>query len=316
MTKYVLGIDGGGTKTQAVLMDKTAKILGTGEAGPSNYQSIGEEQAKNSIIDAIIRAIADANLTMKTIDIAGIGLGLAGAGRAEDIALVKTWLPEIMINTANIQWSLSEGNILVCNDSLIALVGGIGEPVGMVVIAGTGSQIFGQNQQGLTKRVGGWGYLLGDEGSGYDIAIQGLKAVFRAYDGRDANTSLTSAFLNHLNLVNVEGLIKLIYRSGWRVTDIAALAKIVDQEAMQADLIANQIIQGAIAELILGVKVVYQDLFTFEPPIELVTMGGVWQSQANFRNKFIDQLKINHPAIQVIWPRYSPAYGAGLLVLD
>ncbi|MGL5510950.1 MAG: BadF/BadG/BcrA/BcrD ATPase family protein, partial [Microcoleaceae cyanobacterium] len=102
MTKYVLGIDGGGTKTQAVLMDKTAKILGTGEAGPSNYQSIGEEQAKNSIIDAIIRAIADANLTMKTIDIAGIGLGLAGAGRAEDIALVKTWLPEIMINTANI----------------------------------------------------------------------------------------------------------------------------------------------------------------------------------------------------------------------
>lgn len=314
MTKYVLGIDGGGTKTQAVLMDATAQILGTGEAGPSNYQSVGEEQAKNSIIDAIINAIADANLL--GIDIHGIGLGLAGAGRPADIALIKTWLPEIMINTANIQWSLSESNILVCNDSLIALVGGIGEPIGIVVIAGTGSQIFGQNQQGVTKRVGGWGYLLGDEGSGYDIAMQGLKSVFRAYDGRGVNTSLTVAFLSHLNLVNVEGLIKLIYRSGWSVTDIAALAKIVDQEAMQGDLIANQIIQRAIAELVLGVKVVYQDLFATEQPIELVTMGGVWQSQANFRNKFIDQLQINYPAIQVIWPRYSPAYGAGLLVLD
>lgn len=314
MTRYVLGIDGGGTKTQAVLMDANAEILGTGEAGPSNYRSVGEQQAKNSIIDAIIGAIADANLS--GIDIYGIGLGLAGAGRPEDIALIKTWLPEIMINTANIQWSLSAENILVCNDSLIALVGGVGQPVGMVVIAGTGSQIFGQNQQGVTKRVGGWGYLLGDEGSGYDLAIQGLKAVFRAYDGRGENTSLTSAFLNYLNLVNVEGLIKLIYRSGWQVTDIAALAKIVDQEATQGDLIANQIIQGAIAELVLGVKVIYQDLFASQQTIELVTMGGVWQSQANFRNQFIDQLKITNPAIQVIWPRYSPAYGAGLLVLD
>jgi N-acetylglucosamine kinase-like BadF-type ATPase len=314
MTRYVLGIDGGGTKTQAVLMNANAEILGTGEAGPSNYQSIGEQQAKNSIIDAIIGAIADANLS--GINIHGISLGLAGAGRPEDIALIKTWLPEIMINTANIQWSLSAENILVCNDSLIALVGGVGQPVGMVVIAGTGSQIFGQNQQGVTKRVGGWGYLLGDEGSGYDLAIQGLKAVFRAYDGRGENTSLTSAFLNYLNLVNVEGLIKLIYRSGWRVTDIAALAKIVDQEATQGDLIANQIIQGAIAELVLGVKVIYQDLFASQQTIELVTMGGVWQSQANFRNQFIDQLKITNPAIQVIWPRYSPAYGAGLLVLD
>ncbi|MGE5659030.1 MAG: N-acetylglucosamine kinase [Actinomycetota bacterium] len=312
---YVLGIDGGGTKTICLLMDQSSQILSRGEAGPSNYQTIGLEAAGHSIQSAIAAAVSP--LAGVELSITAIGLGLAGVGRPEDVEAVRNLVQQLQLNRElPIKWSLQPDTIVISSDSIIALVGGTGRAEGIVVIAGTGSQIFGQNRQGKTKRVGGWGYLLGDEGSGYQIAIQGLQAVMRSYDGRLEPTTLTQAFQTGLNLKNTEELIPLIYRRGWGVKDIAALAPIVEQAAAEGDRIAQQIMTDAVAELVLAVKVTISALFHPDESLEIVTMGGVWQGATNFRGQFTEAMAAIAPLATVIWPKYEPAYGAGLLALN
>ncbi|MGB3514401.1 MAG: BadF/BadG/BcrA/BcrD ATPase family protein [Microcoleaceae cyanobacterium] len=308
----ILGIDGGGTKTKAILMDENYQILGSGKSGASNYQSIGIEAAKNSIQIAITEAVTKSESHKP---ISAICLGLAGVGRPEDVQVVQTFLGEIINNTPSIKWALQPNTIVICSDSAIALVGGIGHSVGIVVMAGTGSQIFGQNSHGLTKRVGGWGHLLGDEGSGYNIAIRGLQAALKAYDGREFPTSLIVDFQIYLGLKSIESLIEVVYRRGWGVKEIAALAPIVSQAANKGDKVANGIISDAVEELSIATKVAISTLFQPHETVEVVTIGSVWNSQANFRGKFEIAIKAIAPAAQLIWPRHQPVYGAGILAL-
>jgi N-acetylglucosamine kinase len=110
--------------------------------------------------------------------------GLAGVDRPADIQIGQSFVEQLRLSDSGpIRWALQPSNVVICNDALIALVGGLGQARGIVAIAGTGSIIFGRNSQGCTKRVGGWGNILGDEGSAYSIAVQGMQAALRAYDG-------------------------------------------------------------------------------------------------------------------------------------
>ena len=219
---YVLGIDGGGSKTVCVLMNEKREFLGRGEAGSANYQSVGIEAAKFSIESAINQAI----IKQDSIKIDAICLGLAGVGRYKDIEVVKNIVKEIPV-TRNIK----QQNIIISHDALIALVGGIGNDVGIVVAAGTGSIVFGRNHRGETKRVGGWGYILGDEGGAYQIAVAGMRAALKAYDGKEISTSLVTDFKSHFGLTNIEELIEIVYRKGLSVKEIAGLAPVVDNAA-------------------------------------------------------------------------------------
>ncbi|NEO55228.1 MAG: ATPase [Okeania sp. SIO3B5] len=307
----VLGIDGGGTKTEVVLMDENYQVIGSAKSGPSNYQSVGIEVAKKSIKTAINQAITNSN---SHHEISGICLGLAGVGRPEDVRVVENFLQEIIANLP-IKWDLQPNTIIICSDSPIALVGGIGHSVGIVTMAGTGSQIFGQNSQGLTKRVGGWGYLLGDEGSGYNIAIRGLQAALKSYDGRELPTTLITDFQAYLGLTNIESLIEVIYRRGWGPTQIAALAPIVSAAADKGDKVAKKIINDAVEELSIATKIVISTLFQPHETFEVVTIGSVWKSMINFRSQFEDSIIAVAPAAKIIWPRNQPAYGAGILAL-
>ncbi len=314
---HVLGIDGGGSKTVCVLMNEEGQVLGRGQGGPSNYQTIGIEAAKIAISSAIQEAIYHANLTSENIPIQSLSLGLAGVGRPEDIEVVKTIIKEIKTDSKlSIDWQVTDHQIIINSDSAIALVGGLGHSVGIVVIAGTGSHIFGKNRQGITKRVGGWGYILGDEGSGYDIAVRGLQAALRSYDGRMKSTQLISIFKEHLNLNSIEELIELVYRRGWKVKDLAALAPLVDQVAASGDIIAQQVIKNAVDELALATEVAIISLFDPKEPFEIVTTGGVWQGMANFRAQFEAKILAIAPQANIISPRHEPAYGAGLLGLE
>jgi len=307
----VLGIDGGGTKTEAILMDENYQILGSGKSGPSNYQSVGIEVTKNSIQTAITQTVTNSNSYQP---ISGICLGLAGVGRPEDFSVVKKILEEL-VTDMSIKWELKPNTTIICSDSNIALVGGIGDTVGVVVIAGTGSLIFGQNSQGLTKRVGGWGYLLGDEGGGYNIAIQGLQAALKSYDGRESPTTLITDFQTYLDLKNIEGLIEVVYRRGWGTRDIAKLAPIVFAAADKEDKVAKKIIQGAVEELSKATKIVISTLFQPHEIFEVVTIGSVWRGMKNFRGWFENSITAIAPTAQVIWPRHQPVYGAALLAL-
>ncbi|MBN3944874.1 N-acetylglucosamine kinase [Nostoc sp. NMS9] len=312
---YVLGIDGGGSKTVCVLMDDSRQVLGRGEAGPSNYQSIGIEATLQSIQSAIYKAVEAATIT-NTVNIEAICLGLAGVGRATDIEVVKGLVKELQNNKLPINWALQPANIIICNDALIALVGGIGQSVGIVVAAGTGSIVFGQNHQGDTKRVGGWGYILGDEGSAYKIAIAGMKAALKSYDGREMSTSLLEDFKQHLDLESIEYLIEVVYRREWGVKQIAALAPIVDFAAASDDVVASSIIDDAVKDLVKATSTVIDAIFSADSVLEVVTTGSVWRGRCKIHERFATSLVKKFPEVKVIFPRYEPAYGAGLLALQ
>ncbi|MBW4595946.1 MAG: N-acetylglucosamine kinase [Brasilonema angustatum HA4187-MV1] len=314
---YVLGIDGGGTKTVCLLIDDKGKVLGRGEAGASNYQSIGTEATLQSIKSAIYTAVVEAQKLTDNIKIEAICIGLAGVGRPEDIEVVKGIVQELQNSSLlPITWELSASNIIICHDALIALVGGVGYPVGIVVAAGTGSIVFGRNHNGQTKRVGGWGYLLGDEGSAYQIAVGGMQAALKAYDGREMSTSLVEAFKQSLELATIEDLIEVIYRRGWGVKEIAALAPIVDWSAACKDEVAQRIIDDAAKELIKATSTVIDAIFSHDERFEVVTTGSVWQGKSRIREKFSASLLTMFPSAKVIFPRHEPAYGAGLLALN
>ncbi|MEH1826910.1 MAG: BadF/BadG/BcrA/BcrD ATPase family protein [Nostoc sp.] len=313
---YILGIDGGGSKTVCVLMDDSCQLLGRGEAGPSNYQTIGIEATLQSIQSAIHNAV-EAEIITNSVNIDAICLGLAGVGRAADIRVVKRLVQELQNNKSlPINWALQPENIVICNDALIAIVGGIGQPVGIVVAAGTGSIVFGRNHQGDTKRVGGWGYILGDEGSAYKIAIAGMNAALKSYDGREMSTSLVGAFKQHLGLENIEYLIEVIYRREWGVKQIAALAPVVDFAAASGDIVANIIIDDAVKELVKATSTVIHAIFSDDSVLEVVTTGSVWRGRCKIHERFAASLVKRFPNVKVIFPRYEPAYGAGLLALQ
>ncbi|MEH2089642.1 N-acetylglucosamine kinase [Nostoc sp.] len=313
---YVLGIDGGGSKTVCILMGDLCQVLGRGEAGPSNYQTIGIEATLQSIQSAIHNAVEAAIIT-NTVKIDAICLGLAGVGRAADIKVVKGLVDELQNKKSlPINWVLKPANIVICNDALISLVGGISQPVGIVVAAGTGSIVFGRNHEGHTKRVGGWGYILGDEGSAYKIAIAGMNAALKYYDGRQISTSLLEGFKQHLDLKSIEDLIEVVYRREWGVKQIAALAPVVDFAAASGDIVANLIIEDAVKELVKATSTVIHAIFSADSVLEVVTTGSVWRGRCNIHEKFAASLVKNFPNVKVIFPRYEPAYGAGLLALQ
>jgi N-acetylglucosamine kinase-like BadF-type ATPase len=322
---YVLGIDGGGSKTVCVLMDETGKVLSRGEAGASNYQSIGIKAARESIESAIYAAVKD------SVTVKAICLGLAGVGRLADIEVIKGLVGELQKSKLlSINWALQTSktplqsspqarrgkeNILICNDALIALVGGIGDDVGIVVAAGTGSIVFGRNQHGKIKRVGGWGYILGDEGSAYKIAVAGMQAALKSYDGREISTSLIEGFKQYLGIESIEGLIEVIYRRGWGVKEIAALAPIVDCAAAKGDEVANNIIDDAVQELVTATFTVIDAVFSYGDVFEVVTTGSVWRGKSKIRERFEVCIVNKFPEVKVIFPRNEPAVGAGLLAL-
>ena len=313
----VLGIDGGGSNTICILMDDGSKVLGRGKAGPSNYQSIGIAAAQKQIQSAIYNAAIAALKYTNTIKLVAICLGLAGVSRPEDIEVVKGIVSQLLPSKymLPITWALQPSNIVICHDALIALTGGVGDAVGIVVAAGTGSIVFGRNHQGQSKRVGGWGYILGDEGSAYKIAVCGMQAALKAYDGHGIPTSLVENFQQHLSLLRIENLIEVIYRRGWGVKEIAALAPIVDRAAAEGDKVANGIINEAITELVIATSTVIEHIFDPRKVVEIVTTGSVWQGKCKFPERFVKSITHQYPLAKVIYPRHEPAYGAGLLAL-
>ncbi|AFY43623.1 N-acetylglucosamine kinase [Nostoc sp. PCC 7107] len=314
---YVLGIDGGGSKTLCILMDDKYQVLGRGAAGASNYQSIGVEAARQSIYSAIQTAANEALKFTNTIEISAFCLGLAGVGRSRDIEVVRSMVQELQNSQfLPITWDLQPANIIICHDALIALVGGIGHDVGIVVAAGTGSIIFGRNQQGDTKRVGGWGYILGDEGSAYKIAVAGMQAALKSYDGWEISTSLISDFQQHLGLQNIAELIEVIYQRGWGVKEIASLAQIVDLAAASGDTLANNIIDDVVQELVKATSTVINAIFSPNSVCEIVTTGSVWRGESKIHKRFTKAIVNQFPRVKVSFPCDEPAYGAGLLALQ
>jgi N-acetylglucosamine kinase-like BadF-type ATPase len=185
-------------------------------------------------------------------------------------------------------------------------VAGTGTREGIIAISGTGSIVYGRNRQGKATRTGGWGHLLGDEGSGYDIGLRGLRAVVRMADGRQASTLLIPEILTQISLTSPDQLVKWISRAD--KSQIAQLANSVFQAAQAGDLTAQEIINHASRELALSIQTVIQQL-ALPLSAQIVLSGGVFQNQASFVKSMQDHFL--HRKVKLV--AEEPAYGAILI---
>jgi N-acetylmuramic acid 6-phosphate etherase len=280
----VLGIDGGATKTVACLAPRSAEdepaVVGRGTAGPANPQAIGFDAALENLDRAIAAAFDEAGV--KTGPVAAAVLGLAGSDRDENRQVFHGWAEKRRL----------AHRFRVVHDGLPLLVAGSPEGWGIALIAGTGSFAFGRTADGRTARAGGWGYLFGDEGSAYWIALAGLRAAAQSADGRAPPTRLVDAFLSRLRLERPQELITAIYPMASDRARIASLADIVTQSADQGDAAAQQILDHAAAELAAMVAAVARKLDFSAIPFPLALAGGVLLGSEKLRSSLREGLGV------------------------
>ena len=260
----LLGVDGGGSKTLALAADLQGHVLGRGLAGPSNYHAVGLEAATAALETAIAAALEATQIPSAVVSIAALCLGLAGMGRPEDRAVMQTWAAE----------RFPGATVAVVTDAQLVLAAGTPAGWGLALISGTGSLAYGEDAAGRNARAGGWGYLLGDEGSGYAIGLAALRAVMRAADGRGPATALTAAVLAHWGLQQPQELVRHVYRPELGRTEIAALAALVDAAAGQGDAVARALTAEAGRELALAVQAVARQL-AFTGAVPCAVAGSV-----------------------------------------
>lgn len=296
---YIIGIDGGGTKTIAILGNEKGNILGKKEIGPSNYQVIGRENLKKLIIGLIDNLIKDSHI--KKSEISKISLGLAGAGRENEKREIQTILKNAGFDS------------IVENDAVIALIGALGGKPGVVVIAGTGSIALGKNENNEIVRAGGWGYILGDEGSGFYIGKNALIYALKEYDGRGKKTILTEMIKQNLKISDTEEIVPMVYSGKLTRAGIADLAKLVFKAAKKGDKIASVILNKAGQELGLLAYAVIKRLKFETKDIDIALIGGIFKQKEFLLEPIKSVIPYN---INFKEPRFPPVVGAFLMGLE
>lgn len=261
MAELLLGIDGGGSKTLALVADRNGTVLGRGTAPSSNYQSVGFAAATAALEAAAAAALEDAGHSTGTI--AAACLGLAGADRPDDRLRFERWFRE----------HAAAERVAVVNDAELVLCAGTPAGWGVALISGTGSFCYGRAPDGRTARAGGWGYLIGDEGSGYAISIEALLLATQTADGRAAAHTILSAILDHWQLAEPQELVGYVYHPERTRAEIAALAPHIMALADDNDPHAQALVARAAYELGRMVAAVVRKLDLQAPPI--ATAGGV-----------------------------------------
>ena len=300
----VIGIDGGGTKTEAVIMDANHRVLGEGIAGPSNPLRVGIVKAAAAIREAIDKACQAAQV--QRTDIQAAEVGLAGARREG----LRSRMREALSNTGIAQ-------IEVVSDADIALYGATdGEP-GVVVIAGTGSVCCGINGRGKQMCAGGWGPIVGDEGGGSWIARQGLRAIARAADGRGPETRMTAAAIAYFHITTADDLSTAIYAPTVTNERIAGFAKHVIKAAKAQDQVAREILAQTGIELGLAAAAVIRNLKMERERFQVAYVGGVFNAAGELvLGAMREEVKQTAPRAYLAPPRFSPAVAAARMARE
>lgn len=299
---HVLAFDCGGTTTRAAVSDRHGRVLGVGVAGPANYLVVGPAAARAALECAMHLAAMHAGLPTPAFAAAAIAMAGAGLG-ADQPAL-----------TALIE-GLPAAGIVVDGDMVAALAGAFPDGSGVVVVAGTGSIAFGMAADGRRVQVGGWGHLLGDEGSGYAIGIGALRAILRAHDGRQAPTQLTPAILATLGIAAVPEVIERVYRRGLPRDEIAAFAPVVTRAAGRHDPTARGIVDRAGRDLAYLAATALRRLGLSGQAARVAPCGGLFQDPHGVGAPFRRHLARYRPQARVVAPALSPLGGAIVLAL-
>lgn len=294
----VAGVDGGGTKTHAVILDSGDGVLGEGSAGPSNPLRVGVATAASAVRQAIDKACEIAQV--RRSDIVAAEVGLAGARRVEVRARVR----EALVN-------VGFADIDVVGDAEIALYGASDGAPGVVVIAGTGSICCGINSSGKRVYAGGWGPMAGDEGGGAWIARRALRAVAHASDGRGPRTSLVAAACAHFHVTAPDDLSTAIYAPTITNERIAGFAKQVIEAAYAKDQVALEILAEGGRELGLAAVAVIRNLKLQTERFQVAYVGGVFDASGDLvLTTMTGEVKKIAPHAYLAPPQFTPAVAA------
>lgn len=297
---YVLGVDGGGSRTRCLIAHLSGRLLASGTGGPSNPITVGVDAASN----AIIEAVDEASKCCGVWRFRATCMGVAGTDRPSGREALRERLS-----------NLSVGKLSMVSDAASALAGATGCRPGVVVVAGTGSIAYGVDENGEIARAGGWGWMLGDEGSGYNIGMRALTAALRAHDGRDPYTSLCEKVRTTLGLEDLGELIDRIYLHDMECSDVASLAKLVGEAASDSDRKAIKILEDAGIELGLAASSIIRRL-GFEGRFTVALSGGVFNLSEPLRSSFEETVRQVAPECVIATPRFEPAVGSVLLALQ
>lgn len=263
--KLFLGVDGGQSSTTALIADETGRVLGAGTGGPCNHVGAAEGRQKlaRAVGECVGVACAQAGLDADSVRFAAACFGMSG-GPADKQAI----LGEI----------LRADRLLVTTDAVIALAGATAGRPGIIAIAGTGSIAFGRNAAGRWARAGGWGYIFGDEGGGFDITRQALRAALRYEEGWGPATALHRVLLAETGAADANDLLHRFYTQEWPRPRVAKLAPLVDRAAREGDAVALGVIEGAARQLAALAASVRGQLWQPGEPANVAYIGGVFRS--------------------------------------
>jgi len=293
--RYILGIDGGATKTLAAVLDLERNVLALGRSGPSNEDAVGTRLAVKAVLDAADRALARAGIVQD--DLATAVLAVAGT----DTDSIDRHLHELRSE----RW-------IVVGDVVGAWATATGAQPGIGVISGTGSNVFGVGARGETWRAGGWGHLLGDEGSGYWLGAQSLAAVLHDRDGSGPPTALSDASLRFFGAPSVQALVASVYTTPLTKSEVAAFAIETSRLAGEGDAVARELYARAAAELGRQVgAVIARTGLTGAFPVGLI--GSAWRAGEVFVAPLTGIVRELAPQAEVFTVAMAPVGGSLLL---
>ncbi len=302
--EYIIGMDGGGTKTHTVIANQQGKILFECTGSASNFLVRGTSQVSETLLSLIEECKNKLNIGYEDIKV--VLIGTTGAGRRPDAERLESAFNEYTSNK-----NISLKRFRVESDARIALEGAFSGRPGSILIAGTGSIMFGKDAKGFIHRVGGFGRFLGDEGSGYAIGRKGLVAVSKDFDGRGRHSIITELLSEKFNIDSQEKLITEIYKNNF---DMASAAPLVIAAAEKGDGPALTIIDEETDELVLHISAMLKKLM--QKDMDLAFIGGIITNENIYSKELKRKIMQRLTGVNVKQPDHSPAMGAVLMAAD
>lgn len=290
--RYVAGIDGGGTKTTLICADLNFKEIFKKTYGAFNINSIGQE-AFEQLLDEIIKDLKELGECL------ALCIGAAGCSNA------------IMAETVKRKFKKADISYSLVGDHIIALEGAHDGKAGFAIIAGTGAICFGKGEDGTLVRAGGWGHLIGDEGSAYGLARDMIKAVAAYIDGYGQETVLTRLLSEKVGLTSSSQIIQFVY-SGDKAK-LASISYLVDEACKEGDVVALKVVEENAYALARDLASVAKKLSLEEGYVAF--FGGLIDKPTPFREELIKQIEKLTPKIKVRASLNTAAWGAVALAM-
>jgi len=299
--EFVVVVDGGASRTRCAILTREGQQTGYAESGGSNYYGADPQLTEKALRESVTVALQEAGV--KAEDAACLVAGMASVSPEGEGAEHLHPVFE----------RLGFERRTVIGDLNIAHVGALDRRPGVLVIAGTGSSCLGIAADGKTLKIGGWGPVYGDEGSGYQIGRTALNTAAKAYHGYGPPTMLVEYICRALGIVDFHDSLNLVYQRQFSASQMAALARPVQQAAATGDAVANSILSAAAEDLATMAVSVLRRLFPGEPSPFVSFAGSLLISCEAMRTQFIEAVRRAVPNAQVVEPRYPPYIGAFLL---